>query len=29
VVKEFIDWVIDRGGQAVVSEVGYLPTKKF
>lgn len=29
VVKEFIDWVIDRGGQAVVSEVGYLPIKKF
>ncbi len=27
--KEFIDWVISKSGQAVVSEVGYLPTKKF
>lgn len=27
--KEFIDWVISKNGQAVVSEVGYLPTKKF
>lgn len=29
VTKSFIDWVIGKEGQAVVSEVGYLPTKKF
>jgi phosphate transport system substrate-binding protein len=29
VVKEFIDWVIGKEGQKVVTEVGYLPTKKF
>jgi phosphate transport system substrate-binding protein len=28
-MKKFIDWVISKNGQAVVSEVGYLPTKKF
>ncbi|MCU0427512.1 MAG: phosphate ABC transporter substrate-binding protein [Candidatus Kapabacteria bacterium] len=29
IVKQFVDWVISQSGQAVVSEVGYLPTKKF
>ncbi len=29
VLKNFIDWVISKDGQKVVSEVGYLPTKKF
>lgn len=29
ITKEFIDWIISKDGQAVVSEVGYLPTKKF
>lgn len=29
VMKSFIDWVISKDGQAVVSSVGYLPTKKF
>lgn len=29
VLKNFIDWVISKDGQSVVSEVGYLPTKKF
>jgi phosphate transport system substrate-binding protein len=28
-MKEFIDWVISQNGQAVVTQVGYLPTKKF
>ncbi len=29
VTQEFIDWVIGKNGQSVVTEVGYLPTKKF
>ncbi len=28
-IKKFIDWVISKEGQKVVTEVGYLPTKKF
>lgn len=28
-MKHFIDWVIGKDGQSVVSQVGYLPTKKF
>lgn len=29
VIKQFIDWVISKSGQDVVTEVGYLPIKKF
>jgi phosphate transport system substrate-binding protein len=29
ITKEFIDWIISQRGQAVVTQVGYLPTKKF
>jgi len=28
-MKEFIDWVIDKGGQKVVNDVGYFPLMKF
>jgi phosphate transport system substrate-binding protein len=28
-IKKFLDWVISRDGQRVVTDVGYLPTKKF
>ncbi|TAE26991.1 MAG: phosphate ABC transporter substrate-binding protein [Candidatus Kapaibacterium sp.] len=28
-MKTFVDWVISQKGQAIVTEVGYLPTKKF
>jgi phosphate transport system substrate-binding protein len=28
-MKAFIDWVISKEGQRVVTEVGYLPTKRF
>lgn len=28
-MKDFIDWVISKDGQRVVTEVGYYPTKKF
>jgi phosphate transport system substrate-binding protein len=28
-MKDFIDWVIGKEGQRVVTEVGYYPTKKF
>jgi len=28
-MKEFIDWVIGKGGQKVVNDVGYFPSMKF
>ncbi len=28
-VKKFIDWVLSKDGQKVVTEVGYIPVKKF
>ena len=28
-MKEFIDWVIGKGGQKVVTDVGYFPSMKF
>lgn len=28
-IKKFIDWVLSKDGQKVVSEVGYIPVKKY